>query len=547
MAGRGVSMKNLKIGTKLFIGFGIGSLLLIVCSSTGMFALTYSAGHLADVQAVDTVRSDVSSILTYAASISDAIKALALTDDAAERQKLLDGIGEIRKAYKAKLEAIAKNAGTAEGKKLFSKLQEGLGTGKATNQKMIESAMKGDRTAFIEIYKNEGKFAFERVRDAGKDLDGYYNTLAATHTDEAVRSGKEAKLILLVFSVVALVVRFIISFFFSAAITRPIRSCVDIANRVSDGDLNVSIESSGKDETALLMRAMHNMVSHMKETIGALSRASMEVSSAAAELHMTSHGMVTGAEEVVAQSNSAATAGEEMAATSSDIANSCHMTAQNADSANKAALEGAQVVKRSIAAMETIADRVKSAARTVDSLGGRSEQIGEIIGTIEDIADQTNLLALNAAIEAARAGEQGRGFAVVADEVRALAERTTKATREIGEMIKTIQNETRAAVSAMDDGVSEVEKGTGEVAKSGQALEAILEQIGAVTQQANQIATAAEEQTATTSEISQNMQRITEIVQHSAHGAKETDLAASQLTKLAEELQRIVGRFRLAA
>jgi methyl-accepting chemotaxis protein len=540
-------MENLKIGTKLFIGFGIGSLLLIICSATGMFALSGSARHLGEVQAVNELRGDVSSILTFASSISDAIKALALTDDAAERQKILDGIGELRKSYKAKLEAIAKNTGTAEGKALLSKLQEGLGTGKVTNQKLIESAMKGDRAAFIEIYKTEGKFAFERVRDAGKELDGYYNTLAATRTDQAIQGGKQAKLILLLFSVAALVISFLISALFSAAITRPIRACVKIADRIAEGDLTVAIESRGEDETALLMRAMQNMVGHMKQTIGALTRASQEVSSAATELHATSREMVAGADEVVSQSHSVAAAGEQMAATSSDIANSCHMTAQNADNANKAALEGAQVVKRSIAAMVTIADRVKSAAGTVDSLGGRSEQIGEIIGTIEDIADQTNLLALNAAIEAARAGEQGRGFAVVADEVRALAERTTKATREIGEMIKAIQNETRAAVSAMDDGVSEVEKGTGEVAKSGQALESILSQIGSVTQQANQIATAAEEQTATTGEISHNMQRITQIVQHSAHGAQETDLAASQLTKLAEELHRIVKCFNLAA
>ena len=538
-------MKNLKIGTKLFIGFGIGSLLLIICSVTGMLALSGGSERLGDVQAVNLIRNDVSCILTYAASISDAIKALALTDDPADRQKQLEGIGELRKAYKGKLDAIAKSTTTAEGKALLTKLQEGLGTGKASNQKMIESAMKGDRAAFIEIYKTEGKFAFERVRDAGKELDGYYNTLASSRTEQAIGSGREAKILLLIFSAVALVISFMISVLFSAAITRPIRACVEVADKIAEGNLMVTIESSGQDETALLMRAMHNMVSRMKETIAALSQASSEVTSAAADLHTTSRGMVSGAEEVVGQSASVATAGEQMASTSSEIAHSCHMTAENADRANESALEGATVVKNSIAAMKTIADRVKSAAVTVDSLGGRSEQIGEIIGTIEDIADQTNLLALNAAIEAARAGEQGRGFAVVADEVRALAERTTKATREIGEMIKTIQSETRTAVSAMNEGVNEVEKGTGEVAKSGQALQSILEQIGAVTQQANQIAIAAEEQTATTREISHNMQRITEIVQHSVNGAQETDHAASRLTRLAEDLQRNVGRFRL--
>jgi methyl-accepting chemotaxis protein len=188
---------------------------------------------------------------------------------------------------------------------------------------------------------------------------------------------------------------------------------------------------------------------------------------------------------------------------------------------------------------------VQETAQTVASLGARSDQIGDIIGTIEDIADQTNLLALNAAIEAARAGEQGRGFAVVADEVRALAERTTRATREIGEMIKAIQSETRGAVAAMEQGVRQVETGTEEAAKSGLALRDILEQVNDVAMQVNQIATAAEEQTATTGEISSNMNQITEVVQLTSQGAQESATAASQLSGHAEELQRLVRQFTI--
>jgi len=181
----------------------------------------------------------------------------------------------------------------------------------------------------------------------------------------------------------------------------------------------------------------------------------------------------------------------------------------------------------------------------VEKLGTRSDQIGDIVATIEDIADQTNLLALNAAIEAARAGEQGRGFAVVADEVRALAERTTKATREIGTMIKSIQLETREAVQAMEEGVQEVERGTTGAARSGKALEDILEQIDEVTGQINQIAIAAEEQTATTSQISDNIQQISATVQTSARSSQEISGASSQLSRLSVEMQQMVQRFRI--
>ncbi len=195
--------------------------------------------------------------------------------------------------------------------------------------------------------------------------------------------------------------------------------------------------------------------------------------------------------------------------------------------------------------MARIAERVRATARSVENLGSRSDEIGAIVGTIEDIADQTNLLALNAAIEAARAGEQGRGFAVVADEVRALAERTTRATKEIGGMIKAIQAETRQAVSSMEEGVNEVEKGTEEASKSGGALQEILSQINAVTTQINQIATAAEEQSSTSRDISNNMHMITDVIQETATGTHQTAQAADQLAHLADDLKRLVGQFRI--
>ncbi len=235
----------------------------------------------------------------------------------------------------------------------------------------------------------------------------------------------------------------------------------------------------------------------------------------------------------------------ESAATSSEIAQTLVVArAENSNRASETAQAGSEVVRQSTEGMERIAGRVRDTAKTVEELGLRSEQIGQIIGTIEDIADQTNLLALNAAIEAARAGEQGRGFAVVADEVRALAERTTRATREIGEMIKDIQGKTKGAVLSIEEGVAEVARGSELSASSGRALEQILVQINDVTMQINQIATAANEQTATTGEISNNIQQITNVIQQTARGASETASSAATLSKQSEELQHLVGQFK---
>jgi len=314
-----------------------------------------------------------------------------------------------------------------------------------------------------------------------------------------------------------------------------------IAERVADGDLTVRMDAGRTG----VYEAMRKMVASLRQVMDKVNQSSQELLSSSSQLNSNAVSTAESSNKVVAQAVTVATASEEMSTTSIDIANNCHEAANCSNLASEAAQAGAEIVRDTVEGMNRIAEKVRGSSEVVRQLGARSEQIGEIVGTIEDIADQTNLLALNAAIEAARAGEQGRGFAVVADEVRALAERTTRATREIGEMIKNIQNETRQAVIAMEEGVEEVGKGLTGAARSGQALETILQQANDVTLQISQIATAAEEQTATTRGITNNIQGISETVQVSDQSAKEISIASGRLSALSYELRDLVEKFRL--
>lgn len=345
--------------------------------------------------------------------------------------------------------------------------------------------------------------------------------------------------------VISILVSVILGFMIIRSISTAASTLIKASDAMAHGDLTQRVRLASRDELGTIGDSFDAMADSFSKALRKVSDSSSQVTTAASQVHSIAERIATGAEEVAAQSATVATAGEEMSATSGDIAQNCQMAAEGAQRASETAKSGAEVVEKTVWVMSQIAEKVQESAKTVASLGERSDQIGAIIGTIEDIADQTNLLALNAAIEAARAGEQGRGFAVVADEVRALAERTTRATREISEMIKAIQNETKGAVVAMEQGVHQVEAGTIEAEKSGQALQEILQQINDVAMQVNQIATAAEEQTATTSEISSNMLQITDVVQQTSKGAHESATAATQLKSSAEELQRLVNQFKL--
>jgi methyl-accepting chemotaxis protein len=545
----------MQIKTKIVVGVGFMSIFMIVIGAIGLIG--FAEGNRA-LEHVYTVNMKNSSLLNKINGLMRANRIqmlLALQHDPKNEFSTLHEHPttmhtELASKYSEESESVWKEYSasimTKEGRDLaeiFSKDREKYE--KAGLQAARDTLLKGN---YNETYRITFDIINPSIQSANKSLESlmqYEVTLAKKSHDEAEARSSFFRTIIMVFISLAVLIGDSIGLMIARSISISVEQLKGTAAELAAGNLTQRSTVNSHDELGEISICFNQVAETLHSVVKQVRSSAHDVSGAAIEMRSNAERIASGSEHVAAEAATVATAGEEMAATSNDIAQNCSQAVRSANQASQTANSGAAIIQRTVAGMARISAKVQDSARTVATLGEKSEQIGAIISTIEDIADQTNLLALNAAIEAARAGEQGRGFAVVADEVRALAERTTRATKEIGDMIKSIQAETRIAVSAMGEGVSEVEKGTADAASSGEALNEILVQVNEVTGQINQIATAAEEQTATTNEISNNMQRITDVVQDTAGSSQESAEAAVRLSSLAMELQNIVDRFKL--
>ena len=321
---------------------------------------------------------------------------------------------------------------------------------------------------------------------------------------------------------------------------------LEAMDKFSKGDLTVNVNAEKTDDDIgkliagfnIAITKIRNMITQVNEAVQATSSASTQISSSAEE-------MAAGAQEQSSQTAEVSAAMEEMSRTIVETANNATNSAEVSQTATKKANEGNEKLEASKKGMEEIVSATGTVGNSISSLANKTDQIGEIAQVIDDIADQTNLLALNAAIEAARAGEQGRGFAVVADEVRKLAERTTKATKEIAETIKEIQTEAKEANSSMEAAGVAVNKGLDLNDDVGDVLNEIIESVEDVAQQITQVAAASEEQSATAEQVSTNIEAINNVANESAQGVQQIAQASEDLNRLTENLSELVMQFRL--
>ncbi|MEJ6519551.1 methyl-accepting chemotaxis protein [Shewanella bicestrii] len=352
--------------------------------------------------------------------------------------------------------------------------------------------------------------------------------------------------IFIILAGIAMLISIVIGLWVNRSVMNPIRDIVQNLKIIrQDSDLTVKFKTFNDDELGQISTSLTQVIEHLRGILHSIAEAANTVNSSATELGSFTQETNKRMQQQQAETEQTATAMNEMTATVAEVAQSAAAAADSAKDADNYAANGNHIVMQSITSMSQLSEQIQKTAQVIGFLSNESQNIGRVLDVIKSIAEQTNLLALNAAIEAARAGEQGRGFAVVADEVRTLAQRTQKSTQEIEAMIATLQQGVKEAVNAMEVGINQVDDANDKANQAGQALKEIVASVDNITELNTHIATAAEEQSSVAESINRSIIAISDIAEHSTNSALDLSESVINLTKLANSMRNQVSAFRL--
>ena len=536
--------KNMKIRTRLMVGFGIVLSLFVVCGVITTLLLMKSDRSVKVVReesmpfalTAKDIAFHVVQVQQFLTDVSATHDTGVLKEAEDSAQAFRQNIVKFREKYRVKNDQ--------ESLRKLEDLESSFNSYYETGKTMAN--------AYVNQGIEAGNILMEDFDKTSIAITSIVEEFVKQQTDEASamtgnvqKSIGQIMVVLLVISLITIVSGFLIAWYLTSSVVRPLIRAVDVSNSIANGDLTVKIESDSNDETGQLLNSMKNMVANLKKLIADIKETSSNMASASEQLSASSEEMSKGVVSQSDRSTQIASAAHEMSQTVVEIARNASSIAVSASGTANVAKEGEHIVDKSVSEVKDIAATVSESSKVMVSLGERSRQIGDIIRVISEIADQTNLLALNAAIEAARAGEQGKGFAVVADEVRKLAERTAKATSEIGSMIGAIQEEVQKSVTSMDEVSKMVGTGVEFSTQTGEALHKIVSSVSELQMMVQQIASATEEMSATSEHISGDIMAVARVSKETSTGSEQIADASSEVARLASRLLTMGEQFKV--
>nr|WP_248920790.1 methyl-accepting chemotaxis protein [Pseudomonas entomophila] len=539
-----MSLRRLNIAPRAGLGFGLMALLVV---ALGGFALQQMTSMRQQSEQVDD--NWLPSVISVGRMTQDMLRIRALTlrllvntDPVAQQQnraridEIKTGLVQAQQSYDALIVLPEERA-------LFDRYQGLERQYMALQGQVVQLATEGRIDAAATLVNGEINQIADQMTAALNELIELNNHHANTATDlaEAVYNG--AKVWVGVLLVIALTLTVVLALALTRSIVRPLGQSLQVAETVATGDLTPQIVVQGDDEPARLLAALKSMQQSLRGTIGQISDSASQLASASEELSAVTEDATRGLQQQSQEIEQAATAVNQMTAAVEEVASNAVATSEASQASDRIAREGRQQVQATVTAIEALASGVADNAEEVGRLAQQVHDISKVLDVIGSIAEQTNLLALNAAIEAARAGEAGRGFAVVADEVRALAHRTQTSTHEIEQMIVAIRGGAERAVQGMQHSDAQARSTLDGAHAAGAALEAIAGAIGQINERNLVIASASEQQAQVAREVDRNLTTIRDLAHQSSAGAEQTSAASQALSRLAVDLNTLVQRF----
>lgn len=541
-----MSLRNMNIAPRAFLGFAmIGTLMLIL----GVFALS----QMSKIRSATEVLADsnVPSIksLDRFAEVSIRLRVLSyrllVNRDPETQQKTIELMAMRNKQITDAQAVYEKLISTPDERNLYSQYVQLLGQYRQLEDRLKTLTRANNMDELQGLLNNEMVSNSDQMNVVLRKLVDINTAQLNEVKEQASIEYDSAFNMVIGLLIAATLLTLVFAWMLIKSITTPIATALLAAETIAQGNLTRPISIDGTDEAGRLLLAMKTMQDKLRDTLQGISGSATQLASAAEELNAVTDESARGLVQQNDEIEQAATAVNQMTSAVEEVARNATSTSQASRSAATSAGDGRDLVQETVSAIERMSGDVQGTAELIISLANESRDIGKVLDVIRGLADQTNLLALNAAIEAARAGEAGRGFAVVADEVRALAHRTQQSTSEIERMISSIQTGTEQAVSSMRNSTERAESTLNIAKGAGQALNTINSAVEEINERNMVIASAAEEQAQVAREVDRNLVNIRDLSAQSTNGANQTSAASTELSRLAIDLNGMVARFAL--